>query len=115
MRRRQQKVASEDAFSEFLAEQPGVWPERPHAPKASDSLSEFETEGGPDQWLIAARGKPPAPIVHHTPHLLVVTAVFLSLLTPAGLISTVIVGRHLNVSPMQLVDGGLPPLPQSLF
>jgi hypothetical protein len=124
MRRRQQKIDSEDAFNEFLAEQPGVWPELPHEPDATDALSEFETEGGPDQWLIAARGKPPAtvvddtpsaPIVHHTPHVLVVAAVFLSLFTPAGLISTVIVSRHLNVSPMQVVDASLPPLPPSLL
>lgn len=124
MRRRPQKTDSIDAFSEFLAEQPGVWPERPDEPETPDSFSEFETEGGPDQWLIAAHGKPaapvvddtpPAPVVHHTPHVLVVAAVFLSLLTPAGLISTVIVGRHLNVSPMQVAEAGLPPLPPSLF
>ena len=114
MRRRLRKADSGDAFSEFLAEQPGVWPERPHEPETPDSFSEFETEGGPDQWLMAARGKPPAPVVHHTPHVLVVAAVFLSVLTPAGLISTVIVGRHLNVSPMQIADG-LPPLPPSLL
>ena len=115
MRRRLRKADSGDAFSEFLAEQPGVWPERPHELETPDSFSEFETEGGPDQWLMAARGKPPAPVVHHTPHVLVVAAVFLSVLTPAGLISTVIVGRHLNVSPMQIADAGLPPLPPSLF
>ncbi|HEX7780239.1 MAG TPA: hypothetical protein VF424_13425, partial [Vicinamibacterales bacterium] len=103
MRRRLKKTDSIDAFSEFLAEQPGVWPERPVEPATSDSFSEFETEGGPDQWLIAARGRPPAPVVHdpppapavlhHTPHVLVVAAVFLSLFTPAGLISTVIISR----------------------
>lgn len=123
MRRRPQRTDSGDAFSEFLAEQPGIWPERPRAPEAADSFNEFETEGPPDQWLIAARGKPaapivhptPQPVVHHTPHLLVVASVFLSLFTPAGLISTVIVSRHLSVLPMEVADASLPPLPPSLF
>jgi hypothetical protein len=106
---------TDDAFSEFLAEQPGVWPEPPAAPDPTDSFNEFTTEGEPDRWLMVARGQPPVPILHHSPHVLAIMAVFVSLFTPAGLISTTIVSRNLTVLPMQVSADNFPPLPPSLF
>ena len=96
MPRRLRKSETTDAFSEFLAEHPGLWPPRNPRGDAGDPLSEFETEvkPGDDRWLTVARGhKRPTPKVHDYRHMLAVASVVLAVFTPAGVISSFIVGR----------------------
>jgi hypothetical protein len=114
MPRRLRKKETTDAFSEFLAEHPGLWTPRNPRGDASDSLSEFETEvkPGDDRWLTVARGhKRSTPKVHSYHHMLAVASVVLTVFTPAGVISSFIVGRELAVSPLS----ALPPLPEGLL
>lgn len=114
MPRRLRKRETTDAFSEFLAEHPGLWPPRPPRGEAGDPLSEFTTEVEPvdDRWLTVARGhKRPTPRVHGHRHMLAVASLILTVFTPAGVISTFIVGRELAVSPRS----ALPPLPEGLL
>ena len=114
MLRRLRKSEPTDAFSEFLAEHPGLWPPRNPRGDAGDSLSEFETEVNPgdDRWLAVARGhKSSTPTVHDYRHMLAVASVVLTVFTPAGVISSFIVGRELAVSPLS----ALPPLPEGLL
>ena len=122
-RRSPKKNETTDAFSEFLAEQPGLWPPPKSRGDAGDHFSEFETEvePGDDRWLTVARGQKRStprvqghrrstPKVHDYRHMLAVASVVLSVFTPAGVISSVIVGRALAISPLS----ALPPLPDGL-
>jgi hypothetical protein len=115
MPRRLRKRETTDAFSEFLAEHPGLWPPRQPRGDAGDPLSEFVTEVEPvdDRWLAVARGRKTTttPKLHDYRHMLAVASVVLSVITPAGVISSVIVGRALAVSPLS----ALPPLPEGLL
>ncbi len=126
MARRSRKNETKDAFSEFLAEQPGLWPPpNPHG-DAGDHFSEFETEVEPadDRWLTVARGHKKTrvhkkarghwrtiPRLHDYRHLLAVASVVLSVFTPAGVISSFIVDRALSVSALR----PLPPLPEGVL
>jgi hypothetical protein len=117
MSRRPRVTDATDYFGEFLEEHPGLWPDREAGGETVDSFSEFGTEIDPaaDRWLRVARGREPRPPkVHDYRHMLAVASVVLSLFTPAGVISTVIVGRELRVSPMEMWHV-LPPLPSSRF
>jgi len=126
MARRSPKNETKDAFSEFLAEQPGLWPPpNPHG-DAGDHFSEFETEvePGDDRWLTVARGHKKMrvhkqarghwktiPRLHDYRHLLAVASVVLSVFTPAGVISSFIVDRALSVSALR----PMPPLPEGVL
>ena len=117
MPRRLRKGEKTDAFSEFLAEHPGLWPPRSPRGDTGDPLGEFETEvkpgdPGDDRWLTVARGhKRPTPKVPPYRHMLAVASVVLAVFAPAGVISSFIVGRQLAVSPLS----ALPPLPEGLL
>ena len=103
MPRRLRKRETTSAFSEFLAEHPGLWPPRNPRGATGDSLSEFETEvkPGDDRWLsVAAVTRRPTPKVHGYRHMLAVASVVLTIFAPAGVISSFIVGRELAVSPL---------------
>jgi hypothetical protein len=116
MHRRPRSTETPDAFSEFLAEHPGLWPQRnPHGDSA-DPFSEFAAEAEPvdDRWLTVARGRHITAKVHDYRHAVAVASLFLSFFTPAGIISTAIVGRQLTVTPLQSERSSLPPLPASL-
>jgi hypothetical protein len=117
MGRRPRVTDTTDYFREFLEEYPGLWPERKTSGEVIDPFSEFgtETDPVPDRWLHAARGRERRPPkIHDYRHMLAVASVVLSLFTPAGVISTVIVGRELVVSPMEM-GAALPPLPSRQF
>lgn len=117
MLRRPRGTDTTDYFGEFLEERPGLWPEREAGGEAVDPFTEFgtEIEPGADRWLDAARGREGRPPkIHNYRHMLAVASVILSLFTPAGVISTVIVGRELRVSPMEMWHA-LPPLPSRRF
>jgi hypothetical protein len=114
MPRRLRKSELKDAFSEFPAERPGLWPLRNPRGDTGDPLGEFETEvkPGDDRWLTVARGhKRSTPKVPPYRHLLAVASVVLTVFAPAGVISSFIVGRELAVSPLS----ALPPLPEGLL
>jgi hypothetical protein len=117
MRRRLRVTDTTDYYREFPAERPGLWPERvPDADKVVDPFNEFGTECDPaaDRWLRVARGRERRPQkVHDYRHMLAAASVVLSVFTPAGIISTVIVARELTVSPMEM-SNTLPPLPVRL-
>lgn len=100
--RRPRTTETTDAFSEFLAEHPGLWP-RPNASgETTDPFNEFPAEPEPqeDRWLKVARGRQMTAKVHDYRHALAAASVFLSIFMPAGIISTVIVGRQLAVTPL---------------
>jgi hypothetical protein len=116
MRRRPRVTDTTDYYGEFLEERPGLWPERARNPDAVDPFNEFGTEVDPaaDRWLHMAGGRERRPrSVHDYRHMLVAASVVLTVFTPAGVISTVIVGRELTLSRMQISDA-LPPLPARL-
>ncbi|HYN07395.1 MAG TPA: hypothetical protein VES67_08400 [Vicinamibacterales bacterium] len=119
MRRRLAVTDTTDYFGEFLEEHPGLWPERAPDGDAVDPFSEFGTEIDPDadRWLHVARGSDPRPPkAYDYRHMLAVATVVLTLFTPAGVISTVIVGRELTASPMEEeMWHALPPLPSRRF
>ncbi len=115
MLRRQVSTETTDAFGEFLAEHAGLWPERQRAPERIDPFTEFATEGeGPaDTWLTIAKGRtrtPPRVLDYR--HMLAVASVLLSVFTPAGVISTAIIGRQLRLTPLEASHWAPPP---SLF
>jgi hypothetical protein len=117
MYRRLRTTETTDAFSEFLAEHPGLWPRRDTAGDTDDPFNEFASEPEPveDRWLTVARGRQITAKVHDYRHAMAVASVFLSVFMPAGIISTFIVGRELTVTPLQRGRSSLPPLPASLF
>ena len=113
--RRLRTTETTDAFSEFLAEHPGLWP-RPNASgDTADPFNEFPAEPEPvdDRWLTVARGREMTAKVHDYRHALAAASVFLSIFMPAGIISTVIVGRQLAVTPFS-GRASVPSSPESL-
>jgi hypothetical protein len=117
MLRQPKTPPTEDMFSEFPAEHDHLWPEASGPAESSDPFNEFlaEDDTESDRWLAVARSqRPTLARVPDYRHPVAVAAVLLSLLTPAGIISMLIVDSHVTAV-HDAVLTAVPPLPISLF
>jgi hypothetical protein len=107
MNRRSPTPDGTDAFSEFLPEHPGLWPDKVKTQETIDPFTEFDVEGTPPP--VAGRSSTPVPQKR------MVGGLVLATFAPAAIISAVIVGHELTASVARVADGGLPPLPPPVF